>query len=99
MYSKEMIAYAINQFTKNPYWREEYETAPSDICKQRVALDFCFSTYYGQGYNDDDERKRLESQLDLGDWKHLLKYSGNNPWRTKCKQKIAELEAMQGQER
>ena len=94
MYTEEMISDAIESATSNPYWKECYETAPSDICKERIAIDFCYSKY-GDGYNDDAERTRLESQLDLADWKHLLKYSGNNPWRSKCRKKVMELEEAQ----
>ena len=91
MYTKKMIDDAIEHFSKNSYWKEEYETAPSDTCRERIAIDYCYSLY-GNGYDDDSERDRLEAQLSLADWKHLLKYSGNNPWRGKCRQKIRELE-------
>ena len=98
MYTKKMIDDAIEKSSKNPYWKKVYETAPSDTCRKRIALDYCYSIY-GDGYDDDAERDRLEAQLDLADWKHLLKYSGVNPWRGKCRKKIKELEEGSNNER
>ena len=104
MYTQEMMTDAIQSFSENPYWKEYYDTAPSVACKTRIAFNFCSTDYGIEGYFESKEdfwaeRKRLEAQLDLADWKHLLKYSGNNPWRGKCMKEIKELEEGNNNER
>ena len=98
MYTKEMADKVIEHFTKNEYWKEEYENAPSEECRELIVFQHCRGQLGRDDYFKDleeykTERERLESKLSLADWKHLLKYSGNNPWRGKCRQKIKELEA------
>lgn len=85
---------AISLFCKNDYWRKFYEGAPTDKCKRHIALGFYHSTYYAdigieEAYK---QQKAIEQKLTLADWKHLYKYSGNNPWRLKCKEMIEKLE-------
>lgn len=101
MYTQEVMDKAVKRL-KNPYWKEYYESAPSDACKERIAFNFAFShygieDYFESGEEFRNERDRIESQLDLADWKHLLKYSGNNPWHTKCRNKVRELEAQKNE--
>ena len=100
MYTQEMKEKALSRFLENPYWREYYETAPSEECKDRIVFTFCFSLYGDEGFFASIEDfknagETLESKLGLADWKHLLKYAGVNPFRSKCGAKIEELEAKQ----
>ena len=91
---KEMEA-AVKRFTKNPYWKKYYEEAPSDACKQYIALQFQNSASVADGegtLNLKDEFKKCEDQFTLEDWKHMEKYAGNTPFRSKCRSKIKELE-------
>ena len=100
MYTKEMVDKAVEHFIANPAYGEEYNTAPSDSCKERIAFSYCNSIYNWESFFSSieefkAERDKIESKLDIKDWKHLLKYSGNNPWHSKCLKKIKELEAAQ----
>lgn len=36
---------AVEEFRKNPYWREYYDNAPTENCKRYVALEFYQSEY------------------------------------------------------
>lgn len=84
---------AISLFCSNPYWKEFYEEAPSTKCKRHIELGFYYSHFYADKDLDKvyEEQRKIESQLDLAEWKHLLKYSGNNPWCGKCKKMIKDF--------
>ncbi len=100
MYTKEMMDAAVQVFLCNDAWRKYYETAPSDACRDRIAFGFCHSINNYQDYFKDLrefkwEEAKLESRLDLEDWKHLLKWSGHNPLRTMYRNKVLKLQAEQ----
>lgn len=89
---KESVA----SFTVNPYWKKYLDGAPSDECKRYIKLNFYLSDL---DELDGDEKAGViermngcEKKLGLEDWKHLLKYAGNNPFAGKCRKKIKELE-------
>lgn len=84
---------ALVDFIRNPHWKEYYEEAPSDVCKEYIKYEFLFSD------TDEYEEKvaqvlrELEDRFTVDDWKHLIKYCGNNPFKSRCRAKIKELEA------
>lgn len=84
---------ALKTFLENEYWREYYETAPSEECKRYIEREFVSSLFDNAG--EEGNRKALEPTLSVDDWKHLLKWSDPNPFRSYCKKKIAELEQKQ----
>ncbi len=91
---KSKVDAARELFSENSYWKDIYDKAPSEACKERIALNFYYSTFFDEANADDtfaEEVEKVESKLDLEDWKYLLKYQGNNPGVVKIKQKIAEL--------
>ena len=53
---------AIDLFTQNPYWKECYETAPSEACKDRIALSFYYSLHLDKF--DKELRQRESEQKD-----------------------------------
>ena len=81
---------AVAEFTKNPYWQKYYEQAPSEGCKQHIALTFCYSLY-GEPANIKERKAELEKNFTVTDWKYLYDHEGNNPFKAKCKRKINEL--------
>ena len=92
---RNKINAAVEFFTNNEYYRKKYDEAPSDTCRERIALEFYFSTFWDEAHDDENffrMNNEVESRLDLTDWKYLLKYQGNNPGIIKIKQKIRELE-------
>lgn len=94
---QDLIDKALTVFLKNDYWREYYETSPSEECKRYIEREFAESYLFFidecfEHVAEKDSRKALEHTLSINDWKHLLKYAGNNPFRGYCKNKIKELE-------
>lgn len=90
MVRQSAIDNALSVYLKNPYWKEVYDAAPSEESRRHCALDFYNSWYMG---NKDGvaEQRRIEKKLNLEDWKYLLKYSGNNPFRIRCMENIERL--------
>ena len=78
------------EWLENPHWAAFYNEAPSDKLKEYIALDF----YYSESGEDEvaEVLDAVEDELSLDDWKHLLKYSGNDPNRAKIMRRITELE-------
>ena len=74
---------------ENPYWKEYYEGAPSELCRAFIGLEFYFSFY------DTDASvkamRKVEKSLTLEDWQYLYQYCGNNPRKTIIRKKIMEL--------
>ena len=96
--NEKKIKEAVNAFIKNSAWKSYYEDAPSKVCKRYVELDFYRSHDYSALYPDSAElkavraeQKKLQERMSLADWKHLAKYTGNNPFRAKCMEKIKAL--------
>ena len=99
MIDKQKVDAAVGFFTGSPYWKEMYENAPSDRCRERIALTFYYSTFFDEADADGsytEARKAAEDGLSLEDWKYLLKYQGNNPGRLLIRKRIRELEAESG---
>ena len=67
----------LNEWLENLFWRQCYETAPSEKCRELIALEFMYSD------DPSDETLRdmecVEETLGLEDWQHLYRYCGNNP--------------------
>lgn len=81
---------ALKKFMENDYWKEYYESAPSEECREYIKREFVGSLYPDAG--EEADTKALEPTLKADDWRHLLKYAGNNPFRPYCRKKIRELE-------
>jgi len=91
---KSKVNAATELFSENKYWNDMYENAPSEACKERIALNFYYSTFFDEAQDDEEffnHLQEVEDKLDIDDWKYLLKYQGNNPGVVKIKQKIKEL--------
>ena len=90
MVRQSAIDNALEVYLKNPYWKKVYDAAPSEESRRYCALNFYNSWYFGSTDGIAEQRK-IEKNLTLEDWKYLLKYSGNNPFRIKCKENIERL--------
>lgn len=80
-------------FLVNPYWKEYYDTAPTEKCKGYIGLEYCWSNRESEAIRT--AMKKTEEELGLEDWKHLLKYCGNNPKQGYIWKKIREMEEKQ----
>ena len=84
------IEQAVEAFCKNDYWREYYEGAPSDKCKEWIGLDFCYSMFF-LPKDIKEKSEALEKDFTIDDWEHLKKYAGHNPFYAKCSREIKRL--------
>ena len=85
------IGKAVKEFLENPYWKEFYDTAASDTERRYIALNFAWSLTMDEEISN--AMSKIESRLGIEDWKHQLKWNGNNPRILKIRRRIAELEA------
>ncbi len=86
---EETIKRALRLFLKNDYWREYYETAPDDLCRRYIELEFADSVTDIPEISE--ARRAMYDKLELQDWIHLEKYAGNNPFRSRCRSTIEKL--------
>jgi len=80
-------------YMENPTWKEALETCPSEACRRYMEDGLVNGFYCG----DDPAHPtaRLERPLTAEDWKHLKKYAGNTPFKTKCRKMIESMTADQ----
>ena len=80
----------LGEWLKNPTWREYYETAPSELCRLVISMEFWESEYE----SDDAANaiKIMEKRLSEEDWRHLYRYCGNNPRKEYIHDRIMDLE-------
>lgn len=81
---------AVEEFRKNPYWREYYDNAPTENCKRYVALEFYQSEYLDLQATQ-QERRALREAMTLQDFEHLYEYVGHNPLKGLYRGKIVAL--------
>lgn len=62
----------LDEWKKNPLWREYYETAPSERCREMIVLELVYNVYGSKEVAA--ELDELEDRLILEDWRHMEKY-------------------------
>ena len=80
----------IREWLENPYWKKYYEEAPSDSCRQYIALDFRYSDT-----EDEEVAEAMDALLETlraEDLRHLAAYAGNNPQKAAFLKRAEELE-------
>ena len=77
------------EFLENPYWRKYYETAPSEVCREYISMEFYNSEY--QTEDAEEILTEMEEDLGLEDWEHLLAFCGNNPRKAYLTEKIESI--------
>jgi len=95
MIDMEAVYANVGEWTENPFWKEYYETAPSEQCRKLIALEFWYSDHDGQDADAVQEiilaMEETEKDLGLEDWMHLDRFCGNNPRKAQILKKIGEL--------
>lgn len=97
MIDEKVIKSALEEFTENPFWKEVYEAAPTDVSRRWREMEFAHSWLFyccGKENPDDDyyrEQDALEEKMCLEDWEYLYRYSGNNPFKVKSRKMIEAL--------
>ena len=95
MLNEAKIKQAVEEFSKNPYWREFYEKAPSKNAKRRVALGFFWSETQDQNEAHEAmaEADKLEKSFGREECEWFLKHSDLAQEKAYWKKKINELSA------
>ena len=79
----------LNEWLENSSWREVYEKAPSEKCREVIALEFVYSELETEEILE--ELEAAEKELALEDWQYLYKYAGNSPEKKRIHDRIVEL--------
>ena len=79
----------VNEWKKNPRWREYYETAPSERCRRMIVLELMYNVYGSKEVAD--ELDELADELNLEEWLHMDKYCTSAPVKKYIRQKIRKL--------
>lgn len=90
MIDRNEVRRTLEDYMQNPCWAAYYRDAPTDRCREFIALEF----YYSE-YEDDEageEMDRIEAELDIAGLRHLFKYCGNDPRKGVLARRIAEKE-------
>lgn len=82
--------YDNSEWLENPHWKKYYEEAPSDACRQYIALDFRYSDTEDEEVAE--EMDTLLEKLREEDLRHLAAYAGNNPQKAALLKRAEELE-------
>ena len=78
----------LNEWLKNPSWREYYEKAPSEKCREVIALEFVYSELETEEILE--ELEAAEKELALEDWQYLYRYA-HGPEKKRIHDRIVEL--------
>ena len=85
---KEEYMEILNEWLKNPSWREYYEKAPSEKCREVIALEFAYSELETEEILG--ELEAAEKELALEDWQYLYRYA-HGPEKKRIHDRIVEL--------
>ena len=92
--SEKMIRENLAGWLENPYWAAYYNGAPSDRCREFIALEFRYSEYEDE--ETGEAMDAAEDGLDTEDLRYLMEHCGNNPRKGILARKIAEKETAGG---
>jgi len=84
------IQSTLQNWLRNPAWKAYFDEAPSDRCKEFIALEF----YYSDTEDEETAQKmdQIEAELNIDDLRHLVKYAGNNPRKAALIHRIEKLQ-------
>lgn len=86
------MAGGIEDFLRNPYYREILENSPTKQCREWLEKSLVGGAYCGTDPNN--PKTEWEKDLTADDWRYILNsIGGNTRLEPKCLKKIAELEA------
>ena len=83
---------AVKSFMANPFYKKEYEDAPSDVCKEYIKFRWYWSKYNEPSDEEYAEyRERLWDKFTVDDWKYIQSLSVGTPLWSVCKKHIETL--------
>lgn len=81
---------AIETFMENVFWREVYENAPSDNCREYFRQGF-YSSIYPEPNDADERRREVFDRFGIKDWQYLKKIYTGTPFVKTCHDRIQAL--------
>ncbi|MBP5461984.1 MAG: hypothetical protein J6Y20_07655 [Lachnospiraceae bacterium] len=85
MVNADEVREGLNEWLENPYWADYYNNAPSEKCREYIALDFHYSD------TEDEEvaeaMDKVGETLSLEDWKYVYEHT-EGPERARIAQII-----------
>lgn len=85
---KEEYKGILNEWLENPSWREYYEKAPSEKCREVIVLEFVYSELEEEKILE--ELDAAEKELVVEDWQYLYKHA-HGPEKKRIHDRIVEL--------
>ena len=89
MTDRNEVRIILEDTLENPYWAAYYRDAPTDRCREFIALEFYYSEYEDE--ETGAEMDLIEAEMDAAELRYLLKYCGHNPRRKALHDRIDEL--------
>lgn len=86
---KEKYEETLREWLKNPWWRECYEKAPSEKCRDVIMLEFLYSEEETEEV--EEAQDKAEKELKLEDWQYLYRWCGNSPEKKRIHDRIVAL--------
>ena len=71
---------------KNPSWAEYYHSAPTDRCRQFIALEFYYSEYEEE--ETAEAMDAMEDSMDAEELRYLMAWAGSTPRKSQLAEKI-----------
>ena len=90
MTDTEKVRENLAEWLKNPSWAEYYGGAPSERCREFIALEFYYSEYEEE--EAAEAMDGIEDGMDAEELRYLFSRCGNNPRKGVLAWKIAERE-------
>ena len=90
MTDTEKVRENLAEWLKNPSWAEYYGGAPSERCREFIALEFRYSEYEDEEAGETMDG--IEDGMDAEELRYLFSRCGNNPRKGVLARKIAERE-------
>ena len=85
---KEEYKGILNEWLENPSWREYFEKAPSEKCREVIVLEFVYSELEEEKILE--ELDAAEKELVVEDWQYLYKHA-HVPEKKRIHDRIVEL--------
>ena len=82
----------LSGWLENPYWAAYYREAPSDRCREFIALEFFYSEYEEE--ETGEAMDGIEDEMNAEELRYLLRHCGNGPRKGVLARKIGEREQL-----
>ena len=90
MIDRDKVRANLAEWLENPSWAEYYGGAPSERCREFIALEFYYSEYEEEEASE--AMDGIEDEMDAEELRYLFARCGNNPRKEVLARKIAERE-------